>query len=116
MQKENETEPMNACQVFCPNLACSKSGQLNQGNVKIHCYKRQRYRCNTYRQCFTERTGSVFEGLRRPHLAGNGVTWGCPIQAIVPAFGLDERTVLAWQLRAGKHCEQVHQTLLCKVA
>lgn len=37
---------------------------------------------------------------------------GCPIQAIVAAFGFDERTVVAWQVRAGQHCEQVHEHLV----
>jgi transposase-like protein len=34
---------------------------------------------------------------------------GCPTQAIVAAFGGDERTVAAWLVRAGQHCQQVHQ-------
>jgi hypothetical protein len=34
---------------------------------------------------------------------------GCPAQAIVAAFGLDERTVKAWLRRAGLHCQQVHE-------
>jgi IS1 family transposase len=37
---------------------------------------------------------------------------GCPLQAIVVAFGLDERTVQDWQKRAGEHCEQVHAHLI----
>jgi transposase-like protein len=40
------------------------------------------------------------------------LAFGCPIQAIVAAFKLDERTVVSWQERAGKHCEQVHQHLI----
>ena len=34
---------------------------------------------------------------------------GCPRQAIVHAFGLDERTVARWQARAGQHCQKVHE-------
>jgi hypothetical protein len=34
---------------------------------------------------------------------------GCPPQAIVAAFGVDERTVAAWQERAGQHCQAVHR-------
>jgi transposase-like protein len=34
---------------------------------------------------------------------------GCPTQAIVAAFGLDERTVATWLARAGQHCQQLHQ-------
>jgi len=37
---------------------------------------------------------------------------GCPVQAIVAAFGLDERTVAAWLTRAGQHCQQVHQPMV----
>ncbi len=40
------------------------------------------------------------------------LSYGCPPQAIVHAFGLDERTVADWQRRAGKHCQQVHETLV----
>ena len=35
------------------------------------------------------------------------VCHGCPIQAIVAACGLDERTVAAWVTRAGQPCPQV---------
>ncbi len=34
---------------------------------------------------------------------------GCPLQAIVQAYGLDERTVASWRDRAGIHCQHVHQ-------
>jgi hypothetical protein len=37
------------------------------------------------------------------------LSWGCPIQGIVHTYGLDERTVADWQVRAGLHCEKVHQ-------
>jgi hypothetical protein len=37
---------------------------------------------------------------------------GCPTQAIVAAFGLDERTVARWLARAGQHCERVHEHLV----
>ncbi len=37
---------------------------------------------------------------------------GCPVQAVVAAFGLDERTVADWLQKAGRHCEQVHKYLV----
>jgi IS1 family transposase len=40
------------------------------------------------------------------------LSYGCPRQAIVHAFGLDERTVADWQKRAGKHCQQMHEALV----
>ena len=40
------------------------------------------------------------------------LSYGCPIQAIVHAFGLDERTVAEWQKRAGEHSEKVHHAII----
>jgi hypothetical protein len=37
---------------------------------------------------------------------------GCPVQAIVAAFELDERTVADWQQRAGEHCQGVHEPIV----
>ncbi|HET7038737.1 MAG TPA: hypothetical protein VFH97_02555 [Gemmatimonadales bacterium] len=37
---------------------------------------------------------------------------GCPVQAIVAAFGLDERTVGRWLAQAGQHCQRVHEHLV----
>jgi IS1 family transposase len=58
----------------------------------------------------------MFEGLRKPVeliiIVVTLLTYGCPVQAIVHAFGLDERTVAAWRDRAGRHCQQVHQQIV----
>jgi hypothetical protein len=58
----------------------------------------------------------LFAGLRKPaEVIVTVVTllaYGCPVQAIVQAFGLDERTVASWRDRAGTHCQQVHQALV----
>src|SRR5512135_2312327 len=40
------------------------------------------------------------------------LSYGCPVQAIVHAFDLDERTGASWRDRAGAHCEQVHHALI----
>jgi hypothetical protein len=37
---------------------------------------------------------------------------GCPTQAIVAAFGLDERTVAAWLARGGAQAQHVHEHLV----
>src|SRR6187402_3372649 len=37
---------------------------------------------------------------------------GCPTQAIVAAFGLDERTVARWLGEAGRHCQRIHEHLV----
>jgi len=55
----------------------------------------------------------MFEGLRKPTeqivMVVTLLAYGCPPQAIVHAFGLDERTVARWQERAGEHCHKVHE-------
>ncbi len=40
------------------------------------------------------------------------LAWGCPVQAIVAAYGFDERTIADWRDRAGQHCQKVHQALI----
>ena len=58
----------------------------------------------------------MMEGLRTPtELVVTIVillAYGCPVQAIVHAYGVDERTVATWQKRAGTHCQQVHQSIV----
>ena len=58
----------------------------------------------------------MFEGLRKPVdlivIVVTLLTYGCPVQAIVHAFGLDERTVAGWRDRAGVHCQNVHQAIV----
>src|SRR5512135_1720943 len=40
------------------------------------------------------------------------LAFGCPTQAVVAAFGLDERTVADWQDKAGGHAQAVHHHFL----
>lgn len=55
----------------------------------------------------------MLEGLRKAEdliiLVVTLLAYGCPRQAIVHAFGLDERTVARWHERAGQHCQRVHE-------
>ncbi len=47
----------------------------------------------------------MFEGLRTSTelvvIVVTLLACGCPVQAIVQAYGLDERTVASWRERAG---------------
>src|SRR5437773_2489113 len=49
---------------------------------------------------FSGRRGTMFEGLRKPAelivIVVTRLSYECPVQAIVHAFGLDERTVADW--------------------
>lgn len=109
---------MDAGEQFCPNQHCPASGLIGQGNITIHCPKRGRYRCKLCRKTFSYRAGTVFSGLRKDKALVLQVltllTYGCPTQAIVAAFDLDERTVADWRDRAGLHCQQVHKELVGK--
>jgi transposase-like protein len=101
---------------FCPNPACPARGQVGQGNIRVHSHTERRYRCTTCGRTCAATTGTPFFRLKT---AAEVVTTvlpllchGCPLQAIVAAFGLDERTVAAWQARAGQHCQRVHEHLV----
>jgi hypothetical protein len=41
------------------------------------------------------------------------LAYGCPVQAIVAAFGIvDERTVARWQRESGSQCRRIHEHLI----
>jgi transposase-like protein len=116
LMKTSTPEPMDASLPFCPNEACSARGQIGAGNISIHGRKRPRYKCHRCGKTFSARKGTVFEGLRTDEekvvLIVTLLSYGCPLQAIVHAFGLDERTVATWQKRAGQHCQRVHTAVV----
>lgn len=107
---------MNPHPLFCPNPHCPSRGVQGAGNLRVHDSLRERWRCKTCKKTFSVRQGTPFYGLKTdPALVILVVTllsWGCPVQAIVQAFGYDERTVRAWQDKAGAHCQQVHPALV----
>lgn len=83
------------------------------GNIKVQSRKERRYRCTCCKRTFVGRKGTVLEGLKKPvdqvSLVIALLAYGCPIAAIVFAFGLDERTVKSWLRRAGGQCQRVHE-------
>src|SRR5215207_1786035 len=107
---------MDPRQQFCHNPACPTRGQVGQGNIGVHSPAEQRYVCRTCGRTFAATTGTTFYRLRTPAelltVVLTLLSHGCPPQAIVAAFGLDERTVAAWLARAGAHCQQVHAHLV----
>src|SRR5229473_554285 len=113
---QTSSEPMDTSKQCCPNAACCARGKMGEGNITNHDRKRQRYRCKTCKQTFSARRGTMLEGLRKPPelivIVVTLLAYGCPLQAIVHAFGLDERTVANWRDRAGQQCERVHHDLV----
>ena len=102
--------------VFCPNLACPARGRMQEGNITIHSRKERRFKCSVCNKTFAETKGTPFYRLRHSDDRFTQVVTllahGCPRQAIVAAFALDERTVSDWQQRAGLHCQAVHEHLV----
>ena len=109
---------MNPQEIFCPNMSCPARGQTGKGNIHVHSQKDKRYICDVCQGTFTTSKGTIFYRLRHnPETVLRVIillAYGCPLQAIVKAFELDERTVREWHERAGKHCQNVHEQIVEK--
>jgi transposase-like protein len=102
--------------VFCPNPVCTARGVIGHGKIGVHSRKEGRYVCYTCGQTFAATKGTPFY---RRHYAPTFISQmvsllahGCPPQAIVAAFEIDERTVADWEQAASAHCRQVHESLV----
>jgi transposase-like protein len=107
---------MNPQQQFCPNTLCHASGRLGHGNIVIHSQIQRRYKCTCCGKTFSETKGTALYRLKKPAelfvIVVTLLAHGCPVQAIVVAFRLDERTVTAWLGKAGLHTQGVHEHLV----
>ena len=107
---------MNPKQQFCHEESCHASGQVGQRNIVIHSRTDKRYKCKCCGKTFTESKGTAVYGLKKEsELHVTVITLlshGCPLQAIVAAYELDERTVKDWRVKAGLHCQEVHEHLV----
>ena len=117
MQPENFL-PLAPAQAFCPNPDCPAKGQVGQGNIGAHSHKQRRFICHVCHQTFSARKGTAFYRLQKNAVLVTQVLTllghGCPVQAIVAAFALDERTVRAWLAKSGAHCQAVHEHLVAQ--
>ena len=106
-------DPATTC---CPNLACPARGQTGQGNIGIHSRKEKRFLCTACHKTFSATKGTAFSRLRTAAetvaLVVTLLAHGCPVQAIVAAFGCDERTVAAWWARSGRQGQAVQECLV----
>jgi transposase-like protein/IS1 family transposase len=107
---------MDPTTVFCPNRHCPARGQTGRGNIGIHSQKEQRFICHECHKTFSATKGTVFYRLRTAaetvSLVVTLLAHGCPVQAIVAAFGFDERTVADWWARSGRQGQAVHAYLV----
>ena len=94
--------------VVCANARCGASERIG-----IHSHQERRYICHSCGQTLAETKGTPLDGLKYPLwqvvIVLTLLAFGCPVPAIVAAFGLDERTVAAWQSKAGQHAKAVQE-------
>jgi transposase-like protein/IS1 family transposase len=107
---------MDPTTTFCPNMACPARGHTGRGNIGIHSRKEKRFLCTECHKTFTATKGTAFYRVRTSAetvtLVLTLLAHGCPLQAIVIAFGFDERTVADWEARAGRHGQAVQEHLV----
>ena len=107
---------------FCPNESCAAYGKCQsesqQNIIKFGQTKagRQRYKCHTCSQTFTETKGTLF--YRRRTSAEEIVETlaliaeGNRISSLVRSKGHKEDTIISWLREAGQHAEKIEAVLL----
>ena len=86
---------------------------MNEGNIHIHSQSEKRCRCDVCEKTFSVTKGTLFYRLKTDAkivmIVVVLLAYGCPIEAVVAAFGFDRRTVKNWWQRAGVHCQAIHE-------
>lgn len=107
---------MNQPPLFCPNSDCPASGIEGRDNIRPHAPKDSRWRCTICRHTFVASRGTPFyrkhTAVELMVLVLTLVTNGCPVAAIVAAFGLQARTVSTWLEQSGQHAEALQAHLV----
>jgi len=105
-----EQPPLHPELLVCPH--CQETGRSG-----VHNPAERRCICHACKRTFAETQGTPLHDLKYPLwvvvLVLTLLAQGCPIAAIVAAFWLAERTVLAWQRQAGTHAEQIQAAVVC---
>jgi transposase-like protein len=104
--------PLCPANVVCPNTACDARGRIG-----VHSRAERRYICHGCGKTFAATTGTPLYALKTPIelvvIVLTLVAYGCPVPAIVAAYGLDERTVAAWLRKAGTHAQAIQEQVVC---
>jgi transposase-like protein len=97
---------------YCHNPDCPARGRPGLSNIRVHCRQERRYPCTTCGRTFAATHDTPFYRLKKSTgqvtIVLTLICHGCPLQAIVAAFGLDERTIALWQTRAGQYSQRFH--------
>jgi transposase-like protein len=90
--KQYKEMPLQAKEAICPEC-----GEKSRGRIGVHSQKERRDKCHACGGRFSDRYGTPLYGLKHPQwlvvIVLTLLAHGCPPQAIVAAFRLDERTV-----------------------
>jgi len=97
---------------LCPDLMqCPHCYATDR--IGIHSRKERRFMCHACGHTFAETTGTPLFDLKYPIwlviVVLSLLAHGCPPQALVAAFFLDERTVSDGQQKAGQHGKKVQE-------
>ncbi len=103
--------PLRPELIVCPFCEC-------RNRIGVHSHQQRRYICHACHKTFAETAGTPLYGLKYPAwivtLVLALLAAGCPPQAIVFAFGIDERTVSEWQIKAGQHAKRIQEQVVCQ--
>lgn len=84
---------MNLPEIFCSNPDCPAKGRQGAGNISIHSQAEQRCCCKVGEMTFSVKKGPLFYRLKTDLVPVMGMisllVSGCPVQAIVVAFGCE---------------------------
>ncbi len=105
--------PLRPDLAVCPNPPCGASGRIG-----IHSHRKRRFKCHACGSTFADTVGTPLYRLKSPlwvvRIVLTLLAFGCPIPAIVAAFGVDERTVTDWHQKAGRHAKAVQDQVVCQ--
>lgn len=126
VNKQEEDEMSKFAQVgdFCPNEVCADYGQVQseqqQNIIRFGKTKagRQRFKCKSCGETFTETKGTIFYRRHTPEeeiietLAF--VAEGSRISSLVRVKGHKEETILGWIRDAAEQAQAIEEVLLAK--
>ncbi len=97
----------------CLNPYGLRRGEAGADDIRARPRQRRRSRCTACGRTFAATRNTPYYRLHTSldlvTLVQTLLTYGCPRQAVVAAYGLDERTVADWQQRAGRHSQRFHE-------